>query len=171
MRSPPRLDSRVFLLTVRLLASTISLLALVFLTGCEMLPSRVTERFATVEPQEREIEADRAAVFQAVQLAFKKISFKIDRALEAQGIVVARSNLRSDDVFVGVRQYEFDVKVREFGEGSTKIAVRLQEQIEGELKAGPTSQVLRSHGLYDSFYVALDESLAELAGTVAAAKN
>ncbi len=156
---------------MRFLALIVPLVSLAVFTGCEMLPTRVTERFTPIEPQEREIEAERPVVFQAVQLAFRKISFKIDRALEAQGIIVARSNLRSDDAFVGVRQYEFDVKVRAFGEGATKIAVRLQEQIEDEMKAGATSQVLRSHGLYDSFYAALEEALQELAADPAAARN
>ncbi len=142
-----------------LLAALIALLAL---TGCDSLPTRLSDRFANAAPQEREIEADRSVVFQATQLAFKKIGFTVDRALEAQGIVVARSNLRSDDAFVGVRQYEMDVKVREFGEGASKIAIRLQEQVEGEVKAGATSHVLREHGLYDSFFAALDASLAEL---------
>lgn len=155
---------------MRFLTLIVSLLSLATFTGCEMLPSRVTERFATVAPQEREIEAERPEVFQAVQQAFKKIGFKVERALEAQGIVVARSSLRSDDAFVGVRQYAFDVKLREFGEGTTKIAVRLQEQVEGEVKAGATSQVLRDHGLYDSFFAALDEVLNAAGGAPAAPK-
>jgi hypothetical protein len=146
---------------VRFLVLPAALLCLTFLAGCEMLPTRVTDRFVPIEPQEREIEAERPVVFQAVQLAFKKIGFRVDRALEAQGIVVARSGLRSDDAFVGVRQYEFDIKLRDFGDGVTKLSVRLHEQIEGEVKAGATSQVLRDHGLYDSFYTALDEALKE----------
>ncbi len=158
-------------LTVRTLLLTSVVLALVNLTGCEALPTRVTERFATVEPQEREIEKNKGVVFQAVGVAFKKMNFTISRSLEAQGIVVARSSIRSDDAFREARQYEFDIKLREFGEGATKISVRLQEQVEGDLKAGATSQVLRSHGLYDAFFEALDQALAEVTASPAPAAN
>jgi len=157
--------------TVRFLILTVSLLFLTTFTGCEILPTRVTDRFTPIPPQEREIEKDRALVFQAVVLAFKKMSFTISRSLEAQGVVVARSSIRSDDAFREARQYEFDIKLREFGEGTTKISVRLQEQVEGDRKGGATSQVLRSHGLYDAFYEALDQALSEVAVAPAAVAN
>lgn len=156
---------------MRLLTLILCLLSFAIFTGCEMLPTRVTERFTPIEPQEREIEKDRAIVFQAVALAFKKMNFTISRSLEAQGIVVARSSIRSDDAFREARQYEFDIKLREYGEGSTKVSVRLQEQVEGDLKAGATSQVLRQHGLYDAFYEALDQSLIEVTAPLAPVTN
>jgi hypothetical protein len=47
------------------------------------------------------------------------------------------------------------------GPGRTEVAVLLREQLEGEFKAGATNEALRTHGLYDSFFEALDKALKD----------
>lgn len=151
--------------TVRILTLAASVLSLVIFTGCDSMPTRVAERFATVEPQEREFEKERAVVFQAIPEALKRMRFVTARALEAQGVITGRSTIRTEDAFREAHQYEFDIKLREFGEGVTKVSVLLHEQNEGDFKAGASSQALRSHGLYDSFFDVLAQVLAEPAVT------
>lgn len=127
--------------------------------GCDSMPNRLTERFADVPPQEREIAQERALVFQAIPETFKRMGFVTARALEAQGLLTGRSTIRSEDAFREARQYELDIKIREFGEGVTKVSVRLSEAHEGDFKTGATSQAIRNHGLYESFFEVLDQVL------------
>lgn len=139
------------------------LLGLVVLScaaGCGYVPTRVSERFSPAPAQERVLSQDRARVFEAVQVALKRMSFTVARAADAQGVILARSQIVRNEAFDEKLQYEFEVNVREFGPGETKLYVWVREQIEGGLTTGGVSiKPLRTHGLYDTFFATLDQVL------------
>lgn len=126
------------------------------------MSDRVNERFSAAPAQEREIESPRPAVYGAAVTALKRMGLTVARAAEAQGVVLARTQIVRDEAFREVVQYEFEVRVREYGEGATKISVWVREHVEGGLTTGGVSiQSLRNHGLYDSFFATLEQVLAE----------
>lgn len=137
------------------------LLCLLFQTGCESLPTRLADRFSTDAPQEREVETGRDKVYAAAQTALERMSFKVTRAREAQGIVEGRSAILSSDRFSESQQYDFEIRLRDYGDDLTRVSVWLREQAEGSFKAGPSREIIRDHALYDSFFAALNAILLE----------
>jgi len=137
--------------------------SLLLLAGCESiepLPS-LSERYSAVPPQTKVVESDYRTTYYAAQQAMKKIDFVITKSAQAQGIVNGRSGLHNEDAFNQVRQYSFEVRLRNVDEKHTEVALLLHEQVEGDLSAGATDQALRSHGLYDAYFAALDQVLRE----------
>jgi len=146
---------------VRLLSSLAILISLL-VAGCDSVPNRVSERFTPAPAQERGIASPRPAVYAATVTALKRMGLTVARAAEAQGEVLARTQIVRDEAFREVLQYEFEVRVREYGEGETKVSAWVREHVEGGLTTGGVSiQSLRSHGLYDSFFATLEQVLAE----------
>lgn len=142
--------------------SLLSCLALViFASGCSYVPAPVAERFAPAPSQDRVVGHDRAKVYVAAQDALRRMSFTLARTAEAQGVVLGRSPIVRNDAFGEKLQYEIEIHLREFGTGETKVEVWVREQVEGGLTTGGVSiKPLRTHGLYDSYFAALDQSLA-----------
>ena len=131
------------------------------LSGCEAVSSRVKDRFSPVPPQVRTFEADREVVYAASQLALKRIGFSVTRAAEAQGIVDGLSSIRSSDVFKNARQYALELRIASYDPGVTSVSALLHEYNEGDVKAGPTDQILKQHGIYDSYFEMLQRVLVE----------
>ncbi len=159
--NPPRPSHPI----VRILI--LSVLAL-FLAGCEAMPSRLSERFAPAEPQVRELETARVNVFPALEEAFERISFTVTRSRQAEGVVAGQSRILSDDSFRGARQYQLEVRVSEFDTDLTKVTVALRELFEDNTKSRASYQDLRTHGIYDSFFTALEQVLVEQGHLMAA---
>lgn len=131
------------------------------LSGCQAVSSRMKERFAPVPPQVRTFEAERKAVYEASQVALRKMGFNVTRAAEAQGIVNGISGIRSSDVFRNSRQYVLELRIASYDPGVTSVSALLHEYNEGDVKAGPTDQILREHGIYDSYFEMLQRVLVE----------
>lgn len=131
--------------------------------GCESIDSlpSISERYSAVPPQTRVVEADYRTTYYGAQMAVKKMDFVLTKSAQAQGIINARSGLRTEDAFREVRQYTFEIRLRDVDEKHTEVAVLLHEQVEGDLRPGATNQALRTHGLYDAYFATLDQVLRE----------
>ena len=129
--------------------------------GCEALPERVSQRFATPTPQERVIEAPQAEVFEAVQQALTRLNYQVTRAAQAQGIVNGQSRLLPTERFGSSDQYVLEVRLRELDGEATSVSAVLYEQSEGQFQAGATSTPVREHGRYESFFEVLGQVLTE----------
>ena len=137
--------------------------ATVLFAGCDSLaplPS-LSERYSAVPPQTKVVEADYRTTYYAAQVAAKKIDFVLTKSAQAQGIINARSGLHSDDAFQEVRQFTFEIRLRDIDGKHTEVAALLREQAEGDLRSGASNQALRTHGLYDAYFAALDQALRE----------
>lgn len=137
--------------------------SVVAFTGCESadLPARMRERFEAPRPKIREYRADQPAVFEAARRAVKRIDFIASRARAAQGIIQAHSALRSTEAFGIARQNSIEVKIDSFEPGVTQVAVVVREQEESEGFQGATDIAVREHGLYESYFDALEAELGQ----------
>lgn len=133
------------------------------MAGCESadLPPRLRERFEAPQPKIREYQAEQKEVFEAARRAMKRIDFTISRAGAAQGIVRAHSGLRSGEAFGIARQNSLEVKIDSFTPGVTQVAVVVREQEESEGFRGATDIAVREHGLYISYFAALEAELGK----------
>lgn len=154
-------------MNARLLLCCASLLLAGAFAGCEGVPTRITERFTPVPAQTRPVDGAYKDVFFAAQVALKKIDFTLSRTAQAQGIVDGHSRVMPGSSFGDNRQYTIEVRIREMGPLSTDVSVLVHRQQEGDFKAGATNEALRDHGLYDSFFAALSQSLREAAAAPA----
>lgn len=154
-------------------AAVILLGAIVLLinSGCEStesMPQRMRERFAAPEPKTRIFDADARAVFEAAQLAVRRLDFQVSRAAFAQGIVKGYSRLQPGDTFGKARQYAIDIHLTPLDEKRIEVAVVLREQAESASFAGATDIPLREHALYDSYFAAFEQALREKTASPAA---
>jgi hypothetical protein len=142
-------------------------MALLINSGCEStesMPRRVRERFAAPEPKTRVFDADARAVFEAAQLAVRRLDFQVSRAAFAQGIVKGYSRLQPGDTFDKARQYTIDVRITPLDDKRIELAVILREQAESASFSGATDIPLHEHALYDSYFAAFEQALREKAG-------
>ncbi len=139
-------------------------------TGCESadLPPRLRERFEAPQPKIREYQAEQKEVFEAARRAMKRIDFTVSRAAGAQGVIRAHSGLRSGEAFGIARQNALEVKIDSFTPGVTQVAVVVREQEESEGFRGATDIAVREHGLYGSYFAALEAELGETGEEVVA---
>ncbi|HVU23440.1 MAG TPA: hypothetical protein VHE13_04885 [Opitutus sp.] len=116
------------------------------------------ERFSP-EPQVREFAGDKPAVFDAARAALQGIDFTVSRSRAAQGVLEGHSAVHAGNAFQGAQQYAMSIKVREADEpGRVEVSVLLREQEEG--RSGSATEVpVGQHGLYDSFFAALEQQL------------
>lgn len=130
--------------------------------GCDStdsLPSRVMERFEAPRPKVRVYEGEQRVVFDAAVGAMKNIGFTVSRSRAAQGLIKAHSPLHPGSGFGVAKQHTFEIHVDSFEPGKTQVSVLLREQEESESFAGATDIPLKEHGLYGSYFAALDALL------------
>lgn len=137
--------------------------------GCESgsMPQRMRERFSAPEPKTRIFDADARAVFEAAQLALRRLDFQVSRAAFAQGIVKGYSRLQPGDTFGKARQYTIDLHLTPLDQKRVEVAVVLREQAESGSFAGATDIPLREHALYDSYFAAFEQALREKSSAAA----
>jgi hypothetical protein len=149
---------------VSLLSVFLAVTSLAF-TGCgsggDAMPSRMRERFEPAQPQVQVFDAERPEVFEATLSAMRQLDFTVSRSRMAQGIIHAHSRLHSAGAFGKARQYTFEVRLYSYEPGKTEVSVILREQEESASFAGATDLVLREHGLYGSFFDAVERTLKE----------
>lgn len=132
--------------------------------GCDStdsLPSRVMERFEAPRPKVRVYQGEQRVVFAAAVNATKNVGFVVSRSRAAQGLIRAHSPLHPGNGFGVAKQHSFEIHVDSFEPGRTEVSVLLREQEESESFAGATDIPLREHGLYESYFAALDALLAQ----------
>ncbi|HWA86803.1 MAG TPA: hypothetical protein VG710_11315 [Opitutus sp.] len=131
------------------------------LAGCDSIeaPPSWHERFSP-EPQVRTYAGEQQAVFEAARAALRQIDFTITRSRAAQGVLEAHSALHAGNSFQGAQQFSMSVKVQASDEpGKTDVSVLLREQEESSF-GGATEVPVGQHGLYDSFFAALEQALS-----------
>ena len=144
------------------------------LAGCESgsaMPARMRERFAAPQPKIQSFEGDQSTVFAAAKSALRLLDFQVTRAGMAQGILNAHSRLQPGDSFGKARQYTMEVRLQSYELGITEVAVVVRQQEESASFAGATDLVVKEHGLYDSFFAALSQSLPAAAPDAGAPKQ
>lgn len=119
------------------------------------------ERFEAPQPKIREYQAEQPEVFEAARRAMKRIDFTVSRAGAAQGIIRAHSGLRTTEAFGIARQNSLEVKIDSFTPGVTQVAVVVRQQEESEAFRGATDLAVREHGLYESYFAALEAELGK----------
>lgn len=142
-----------------LLFATLSLSFL--LAGCDSVSERISQRYETVPPKSRHYQADQKVVFEAAQIAVRQIDFQLTRTAVAQGIVDGISRIQTGDSFSDARQHSIEIRLRTYDVGATLVEVLVKEQQESANFKGATEIVLREHGLYDSYFAALEQALKE----------
>lgn len=123
------------------------------------MPGRVRERFSAPQPQIRVFNGDQKAVYEAAQRAVRSIGFHITRHGEAKGTITAMSEIQPANALGEARQYALDVKLQSYESGRTEVAVVFREQQESSSFSGATDIPLREHGLYDSYFNAIQAGL------------
>ncbi len=148
---------------------TLATLALAFFfSGCDTVSSRISERFETVPPKTRTYQVDQKAVFEAAQTAMRRIDFQLTRTARAQGIVEGLSRIVAGNALSDARQHTIEVHLRSEEAGITYVDVLVHEQQESADFAGATNIALREHGLYASYFAALEQALREMGALPAA---
>lgn len=155
---------------MRLLA-LLTLAATFFASGCDSVSSRISERFEGVPPKTRAYQTEEKVVFESAQVALKKLDFQLSRTAIAQGIVDGRSRIHQGETFRDAKQYAIEIRLRTPEPGWTTTEVLIREQQESADFAGATNIALREHGLYDSFFAALEQTLRERGVAVQAPVN
>lgn len=135
----------------------------VVLTGCESVPERMRERFTTVPAKTRVFTADKKMTYYAGQLAAKQTGFTLRRSSESDGTISAYSRIRPGDSVRAAQQFAMEIELREVTDTTTEVAMRLSELNEGQLSTGGGEVPLREHGLYSSYFDALERILTEQA--------
>jgi len=130
-------------------------------TGRDAMPARMRERFEPAQPKVQVFVAERPAVFETALSAMRQLDFTVSRSRMAQGIIHAHSRLHGTGAFGKARQYTFEVRLYSYEPGKTEVSVILREQEESASFAGATDLVLREHGLYGSFFDAVQRALKE----------
>lgn len=133
----------------------LAVLAALISSGCESsgdVSSRLRERFEAPVPQQRIFEVNQRAVFEAAQVALRKMDFTVTKAAAAQGILRAHSQIQAANALNEARQYSFEIRIEDVAEGSTRVAAALREQQESASFSGATDIPVRQHGLYDSLF-------------------
>ena len=145
---------------MRLFAAVLILTLPVAFAACDSIeaPPSWQERFSP-EPQVRTYAGNQPAVFEAARAALRTIDFTITRSRATQGLLEGHSALHAGSAFEGAQQFFMSVKVRESDEpGKIDVSVLLREQEENSV-AGATEVPVAQHGLYDSFFAALEQRL------------
>jgi hypothetical protein len=141
---------------------TLATFALAFLlAGCDSVSERISARFEPVPPKARTYPAEQKVVFEAAQAAVRRIDFQLSRSASAQGIVDGISRIQPGDSFRDAKQHSIAVRIHAYEPGRTQVEVLVREQQESADFAGATNLPLREHGLYDSYFAALEQALRE----------
>ena len=137
----------------------------VTLAGCESnegFSSRMHERLEPT-PKVQVFQGDPKVIFEAAQSAMRALDFQISRSGLAQGFVNGHSRLQASDSFGKSRQYVMEVRLHSYDPGKTEVSAVLREQEESTSFAGATDIPIREHGLYGSYFTALEQALKDKA--------
>lgn len=142
------------------------ILALVLLAGallpagCESMSTRMTERFTKVPPHTRIFAADQRTVYFAAQLAVKNAGLLLGRTAIADWIINGYAPIRTGNATRDARQTTIEIRLFETESLETRVEVLVWDHVEGSFPGGVSEQALREHGLYESYFAALQQVLA-----------
>lgn len=134
------------------------LLSLTVLAGCEDVSDHLHDRFGAVEPHSRIVTGDRGAVAAAALLACRRLGFEIGSS-DASGGFEATSRIQHGQGEGTARQLIARVTFAETGPTQTEVRILLLEEVEDASPAARGEQPLRDHGLYQTFFEALQQAM------------
>jgi hypothetical protein len=131
------------------------------LSGCESMSSRVSERFTKVQPHARVYPAAQRPVYLAAQQAVKRTGLMLGRSSVANWSITGYAPIRSGDITRDARQTTIEIRLYETEELETRVEVLVWEHTEGSFPGGVSEQAMDEHSLYDGYFDALQQVLAE----------
>lgn len=149
--------------------------AIFALAGCGAVSEAVSEKmhakFDKSPAKTRDFSADFRSVYYAAQLAMRRIGYTLERSSIGDGVVVGQSAIQPGDPTRSARQLRLTVTLTDVGPGKVEVGLLMTEQFEGGMMGAAGEAPLREHGLYDSYFAALQAVLTEKAANPAPAKN
>ena len=139
----------------------ITLCASLWLAGCEAVSSRVEQGFSPVPPHTRTFAASTKAVYEAGLLAVKAVGLQLGHSSFAHGRIEAYAPIRTGDSIGEASQTTIEVRLTESGPAETQVDLVVWEQAEGKFQGGVSQQAFREHGLYETYFAALQQVLVE----------
>jgi len=134
------------------------------------MSSRVQERFTPVPPHTQVFAAGEKAVYYAAQKAVKKVGLLLGRTSVANWSISGYAPIISGDATSDTRQTTIEIRLSETGENRTEVSVLVWDHTEGRFPGGVSEQAFRDHSLYESYFAAVQEVLAESGGANTDAK-
>ena len=133
-------------------------------SGCESVPRVLRSRLEQSPKASRAFpDMARDEVFYACQGALRRIEFRLARTDQSRGIVVGNSRVHSGGSFRDSWQYEMNLWVAADESGTTTVGALLVEVLESPA-SGNSRKAIKEHGLYESFFTALNAELADPGG-------
>jgi hypothetical protein len=148
---------------MRTLLTTVLSAGLLTLAGCESMPTELRSRLEHAPKVTRVFAIDAEEVFYACQAALRRIEFTLSRTDRARGLVVGHSRMHSGGSFRDSWQFEMDLWISADESGQTKVGALLVEVLESPA-SGSSRKAMVEHGLYDTFFEALNSELADPGG-------
>lgn len=133
---------------------------LVFLAGCESISQEWRERVDATPVKTREFPGEYRAVYVAAQEAMRRIEFVVSRASIDDGVVAGYSRIQPGDPTRSARQWQLRATLEEQANGMIGIGLLMTELTEGGI-GGAQERRAREHGLYDSYFDAVQQVLNE----------
>ena len=149
--------------------TTLLLVSVLFLSGCEAVPGRMRDRFSAVPPKMQVFEGDQPTVCSAAQQAFKRLDFELTRSNPAQ--IEAVSRIHSSVAFADSRQQVVRLHLNEVAPGRTEVELWLTEQVESKSVGGTSQQALRENGFFNTYFGTLQQVLQEQRALTPAKKD
>ena len=137
----------------------IALCIFLCVAGCEAVSSRVAQGFSPVPPHTRTFAAGTKAVYEAGLLAVKTVGLQLGHSSFAHGRIEGYAPIRTGDSIGDASQTTIDVRLTETGPGETRVDLLVWEQAEGKFPGGVSQQAFREHGLYETYFAALQQIL------------
>lgn len=149
---------------LRLFALAVAVLAL---AGCgavsEAVSQKMHDKFDRTPAKSRDFDGEFRSVYYAAQLAMKRIGYTLERSSIGEGIVVGQSAIQPGDPTRSARQLRLTVTLQDLGPQAVGVGLLMTEQFEGGMMGAAGEAPLREHGLYDSYFVALQAVMEEQA--------
>jgi len=137
------------------------ILAATLLAGCSTLSEQWHERVDAPPAQERDFPGDTRLVYFAAQTALKRLGFVLTRSSLGDGVVVGHSAIQPGDPTRSARQWQMRVSLADIDGRSVAVGLLLTEQQEGGVLGGAMQSRVREHGLYESYFEALQQVINE----------
>jgi hypothetical protein len=138
----------------------LALVGLALAAGCESVSREWRDRREGAPMKVHEVDGERRTVYHAAQAAVRRIGFVLQRSSISEGLVVGQSAIQPGDPTRSARQYRLEVRLVEIDANRVEVGLLLIEQAEGGVLRGAEKR-LREHGLYESYFEALQAVLAD----------
>ena len=136
------------------------LFSVLVLAGCENVSQQWRERVDATPAKTREFPGEFRAVYVAARDAMKRIEFVVSRSSMDDGVVEGYSRIQPGDPTRSARQWQLRATLDENANGMIEIGLLMTELTEGGI-GGAQERRAREHGLYDSYFDAVQQVLNE----------